>query len=347
MEQEQTPTWKIRSLKEAYQDRPPTEYIVDRFFAAGSLNIVYGAPASMKSMLMGDLCAAIVAGQEWLPGSGVNGKGVGVIQSPIFWLDMDNGTRRTDQRIDALSRARELPKDAPYYYVSMPMPPFNVGDLDSLIYFKGLITELKARLVVIDNLGLITGEIEENSAGMAMVMGYLRQIAEGTNAAIIVIHHQRKGGAGGNSLTGDELRGHSSIRAAVDIALHVGREMGSQDIFLTSTKTRDVDVPNIGARFNYKHKNNTNDLQTAWFEGTMPKRGTNAIKEEIIECVDYAGKIGKTKLAQMVKDELGNDAPGINKIRAWIDDMIAVTGELTEIVDGRYRVIKLSEVDIN
>ncbi len=340
-EEEVGPQWEIRTLAQAYQKREPTRYIVDKFFATGSLNILYGPPAAMKSMLLADLCACVASGKEWLPGALPDGRGITVEQSPVFWIDLDNGTRRTDERIEAVSRARKLADDAPFFYTSMPVPPLNMGDLDMMIYLKQTIRELGAGITVIDNLGLITGEIEENSAQMAMVMGYLRQIAESTKTVMILIHHQRKGGANGGR-AGDALRGHSSIEASVDLALHVVREVGQDELTIRSTKTRGVDVPTVGAIFNYRHIPGTNDLEIAWFSGKVPRRGDNAIREAILSIVDYSGEIAKTKLAQLVYEELSPEAPGINKIRAWIDDMLAKEDGIKEIQKGKYKQICLT-----
>lgn len=336
-----TTQWQIRTLANAYQKREPTRYVVEGYLSEGSLNILYGPPAAMKSMLLADLCACVVAGSDWLPGTSGNGRGIKTNQGPVFWVDMDNGTRRTDERIDAVSRAHKLPEDAPFNYVSMPMPPLNVADLDMMIYLKNVIRELGAKLTVIDNLGLITGEIEENSAAMAMVMGYLRQIAEGTGTAMVVIHHQRKGGANGGR-AGDALRGHSSIEAAVDLALHVMREPNTSEVSVRSTKTRGVDVQPVLARFNYQHAAGTDDLAAAWFDGQPVKRGDSDLRDAILHHVGAYGQIAKMKLVQVVQDALGQDAPGVNKIRAWIDDMLANEAGITEVQNGKYRLICLS-----
>lgn len=333
--------WQIRTLANAYQEREPTRYVVEKYLAEGSLNILYGPPAAMKSMILADMCACIVGGLDWLPGAAGNGRGIATTQGPVFWVDMDNGTRRTDERIDAVARAHSLAETAAFHYVSMPMPPLNVADLDMMIYLKTVIRELGAKLTVIDNLGLITGEIEENSAAMAMVMGYLRQIAEGTGTAMVVIHHQRKGGANGGR-AGDALRGHSSIEAAVDLALHVMREPNSSEVSIRSTKTRGVDVQPVIARFNYEHKPGTDDLARAWFDGQAAKRGDNDIRDAIMHQVGAYGQIAKTKLAQVVIESLGQDAPGINKIRAWIDDMLANEAGIEEIQKGKYKLICLT-----
>ncbi len=320
------PPWEIRTLAHAYKQRAPTQWVVDQFFARETLNIVYGAPASMKSMLMADLCACVVAGTDWLPGLYGGGQGIKTTQAPVFWLDMDNGTRRTDERIDAVAKAKRLPIDAPFYYLSMPVPPYNAFDLEPNLMLIDTIRAADAQLVVIDNLGLITGEVEENSAQMAQVMGYLRIVAERTRAALLVIHHQRKGGANG-SRAGEAVRGHSSIEAAVDLALQITRERDTSEVSIRSTKTRGVDVPQVRGLFNFTHVDNTYDLATAWFSGATPVHGDNPIRDTILDVLEDTGPIAKTRLTHVVHDALGGEY-GINKIRAWIDDMVNVSGAI-------------------
>lgn len=331
--------WQIRTPKTARKERPPTEYIIDKFFSRGSLNVVYGAPGSLKSMLMADACACVVAGQDWLPGATGKGAGVKVKQAPILWYDYDNGLRRTDERFNALIDApgRNIPDDAPLYYVSMPEYAYFANDVERCLYMIDLAGKLQVEMIVIDNLGLITGDVEENSANMAQVMGALRILAERSQAAVVVIHHQRKGGAQ-NSRAGDALRGHSSIEASLDLALHVVREPMSQEIVVRSTKTRGVDVPQVTAQFNYRHREGTRDLATAWFNGVAPVVGTNPVRSTIMDVVGDFGQITKGRLVDEVCDRLGQDAPGINRVRNWVNELIAM-GDLKSEKDGTAHVI--------
>jgi len=320
--------WKPRTLKDAYLDREPTVYIVDKFFASHSLNVIYGAPGVMKSMLMADMCACIASkNHDWLPGSGEYSDGIPVKNgSPVFWLDMDNGTRRTDERFSAMGKQRKMPDDSPLYYLSMPYPSFDASDQESFAYLMEMIEVVEARLVVIDNLALSTGSVEENSAQMAQIMGGYRILAERTGAALVLIHHQRKGGAGGGR-AGDALRGHSSIEASLDLALHVVREPNTNEVTVRSTKTRGVDVPMVTARFNYEHVMGTNDLSLAWFDGVPVIRGDSPIRDAIIDTLTMQDGITKGLLADMVHERLKSEV-GINKIRNMIMDMIDATGEL-------------------
>jgi hypothetical protein len=284
----------------------------------------------MKSMLVADMAVCIVAGLDWLPGCMGGGQGIEVEKGAVLWLDMDNGKKRTDARIDALCKARKMDIDSPVYYLSMPVPSLLLNDIDALIALVELgRDDLHISTIIIDNLGLITGDVEENSAGMAQVMGYMRILAERTEAAVILIHHQRKGGAAGGR-AGDALRGHSSIEAAVDLALQIVREPGEQEIVIQSTKTRGVDVPTVRARFNYEHKTGTNDLAVAWFDGVEGARGENPVRMVILDVLaDYPQGITKGRLVDIVQKEMGGDV-GVNRIRNWVADMVGVTGEIEE-----------------
>jgi hypothetical protein len=347
--------WNVQGMADAYRDRPPTEWVIDGFFTTASLNIVYGNPASFKSMIMADAAGAVVAGQSWLPGALGNSVGVEVQKGAVLWIDMDNGLRRTHERIEAIGRSRNLPEDAPFHYVSMPNPPFQLHPgyryssrdeddneihysvIDVMMYVVELAEQLKAKMIFIDNLGLITGDVDENTAQMAAIMGYLRMIAEHTNAAVIVIHHERKGGANG-AAAGAALRGHSSISAAVDLALQITRDGEKPEITIKSTKTRGVDVPTVKAVFNHEHRQGTKDLLKAWFSGVSGSRGENVIWDAVRDVLSF-GAMSKTKLIHNVNAMLPET--GQRKITAWVTDMIGNGELLVERGQGNVQMISL------
>lgn len=333
--------WTFRTLTEARTPRPPTRYIIDKYLATHTLNVLYGAPGSLKSMIALSMGLCVAGGMPWLPGLFPQGKGAPVIQSPVIWIDLDNGQRRTDERVDAMSKCARLPDDAPFYYVSMPTPSLVATDIESMGVLHDEIMERQAGLVVIDNLGLVTGTVEENSAEMAQVMKNFRWIAETTGTALLILHHQRKGGANG-SRPGDALRGHSSIEAALDLALHAVREANSNQVTLRSTKTRGVDVPNAVMEFSYQHVPGTNDLSEAMFTAVALRHSDVLLKQTIVAYAEgYKNGVPKNKLREMVYTDLhGEFSHGA--IRAEMEQMLEVTGELT-VTEGRQgaKLIKL------
>jgi hypothetical protein len=328
--------WKLRTLADAYEDRQPLRYLVAGLLPCPSLSIMYGGPGSLKSMLLADMAVCVAAGQRWLepiPGATGPMATFNVDQAPVFWIDFDNGTRRTDERIDAFGRGRGLPIDTPLTYVSMPTPWLNASQRDKVMELALLIKHLAAKLIIIDNLGLITGDKEENSAEMAQVMGNLRWLCEETEAAVIVVHHQRKssGAAGAGIRKGESLRGHSSIEAALDLALLVERKEGDDKITIYPTKVRGFrEYESFGARFTYEHREGTKDLATARFFAeqsmSLEQAALLKLRNTIINVLIANRSMVQKDLVDEVRDtmaaEPGGSAPAINKVRGIIKQMV-------------------------
>ncbi len=318
--------WQIRTLAHAYLPRPPLRYIVETLFSEASLNIVYGAPGTLKSMLLADMCVCVAAGQQWLPPLPDSpGKGFATIQAPVLWIDLDNGIRRTDSRFDSLARARNLPETAPLSYVSMPRPWLDASKATNVDDVAELVTHMGAELVVIDNLGLVSGGKDENSGEMISVMSNLRQLAEDTLAAIVVVHHQRKAN-GFKTRAGDGLRGSSTIEASLDSSILVEREDHSQSGMVTVSpiKVREVQPAPFGALFSYLHKPDTTELETArfWLHILEDTKSDKAIDNAIDTVLDDSpSPLTKSKLVEQVK--LYVPDAGINRISSRIDILAA------------------------
>ncbi len=324
-----------RTLANAYAERPPQEFIVDGVFASSSLNIIYGAPGTLKSMLLADLCICVAAGLPWLaPLPNANGLPFQTKQAPVLWLDFDNGQNRTDERFDAFGRTRAIDATAPLTYYAMPTPWFDATDDKAIEMLICRIEKTNAQLVVIDNLGVISGGADENSAEMASVMANLRRVAETTRTALIIVHHQRKG-TSNNTRAGESLRGHSSIEAALDLALLVERDERSEIINIKATKARGVDVPPFGAHFTYDHKIGTKELATARFFGVQVEDSTSdrAIEYAIIEAVSGNAGINKGELVKSVKMQL----PKIGEKRVrQIIERLEVSGSKLQAIMGNH-----------
>jgi len=281
----------------------------------------------MKSFLLGDLACCVAGGINWLPSIQNNpGDALTVIQAPVVWLDFDNGQRRTHDRFAALGHALKLPEDAPLYYYSMPEPKLDARNKAQMEILASIIESHSAKLVVIDNLGAISGGADENLAEMISVFGNLRWLSEKTGAAVVVIHHPRKAN-GYTSRKGEAIRGHSSIEAALDLALLVEREPDSKLITIQSTKTRGSDVEPFGAMFTYEEKDNGDLLEARFFaQATGNLAGNAKNKEErimkaILKCLGD-DTLNKTTLVSKARQELGYGIGG-KRIRSTIASMVA------------------------
>lgn len=312
--------WLAFTIADALADRPPVTYVVDGLLELPSVNVLYGPPGTLKSFLLQDLFACVGGGVHWLRPAPWNphASAIKTTQAPSMWLDFDNGSRRTHDRFGALARHYGLSNDAPITYYSMPAPWLDAANAGSVNKLIERVKAKGAKLVCIDNLGTVSGNADENSAEMVGVMSNLRRLAEEAGAAVVVIHHQRKS-TGTIVRAGDSLRGHSSIEAALDLALIIEREPNSDIVNVRATKTRGLDVRPFSAAFTYE-KNDAGTLVKAAFYGLLAEDTDSdyAIEREIKSTLT-GSTLNKTDLAAAIKKQLPE--VGINRIRDRIDRM--------------------------
>lgn len=322
--------WQVFDLRQAYQQREATKFLVDGLISVPSLTIVYGAPGALKSLLLQNLGACVVAGKTWLGsrkrlGEVPEGTTFKTKKVPVLWVDLDNGKQRTHEHIEAVSRAQGLLEDAPYHYISMPDPWLDVSADTRL--FEAMIKHLGAKLVFIDNLTVITGNVNLNDSQMSVVMGNLRRISEESDCAIVIIHHQRKGNGDSSARKGESLLGHTSIEASLDLALMVTREEGTQEVYVQPTKVRGyVKVRGFSATFAYKHKYDSHDLHEAWFEAATivspEDQRLDNILTAAIEVLKREGELSENKLTKLVKESSLADGIGEHKVRGFLKKLV-------------------------
>ena len=344
------PGWQLGTLAEAYADTEPTKFLVDGLLPLPSLTIVFGGPGSLKSMILADMAVCIAAGLPWLeplPNESTPVVTLKTKEASVLWVDFDNGPRRTRERLAALGRGHNIPaSNTNMRYVSMPDPWLDASDRAAVVYLAGIIRENEFKLVIIDNLGLVTGGTEENSGGMSQVMGSLRWLAESTECAVIVIHHQRKSnGANADSSIrkGESLRGHSSIEASLDLALLIERKNREDSILIVATKVRDYqDFDAFGALWTYEHMQDTKRMWSAKFYARSTVTSEETINIAIMAHIknEMRGKgwMAAADTIQLVRDRMaakpGGKAPGVNKVRGLMREM-SETGMLIRRGEAR------------
>ena len=329
--------WQLGSLADALQHEEPTKFLIEGLLPTPSLCIVYGGPGSLKSMILLDMALCVAAGSPWLEcmpvGDAIPGITFVTHQAPVLWVDFDNGPRRTRERIGAIGRGHELPAATPFRYVSMPTPWLDASDAAIVMELSKLIKHNGFRLVIVDNLGLITGETEENSGEMAQVMGRLRWLAEDAECALIVVHHQRKsnGQAVPGVRKGESLRGHSSIEASLDLSLLVERNGREDAIVITPTKVRDYqEFETFGALWTYEHRTGTKMLHTGRFWARSVATGEESVNLAIMQHIKnemrtLGGWQAAKDIVNAVRERMaakpGGKAPGIHKVRGLLREM--------------------------
>lgn len=325
------PGWQLWGADKAFKPREPRKHYLARIIVERKLSVFYGQPGSLKSMLVMDALMAIALGEMWLPplpNAGPGSRGVATVRAPVLWVDFDNGEDTSDERVEALLRghgAEDPALTAGYwFYVSMPKPWLSASSRDSVNELAELVKQHGIKVVAIDNLGTVSLGIDENTSAMTAVMSNLRWLAESTGAAVVVIHHERKGNGTTGGKAGEALRGHSSINAALDLALLVEREGVSDVVTFRSTKTRGVAVTSLTAHWTYEHKRGT---EGELLEGRFYGGGVNddagddaAVVRAILEAAETP-KNGTQLVAAVKKLLPSGEVCGEGRIRALADKL--------------------------
>lgn len=321
-DQQAVDSWRPLTMSDVFEPMPPVEFIASGILERESLNILYGPPGTLKSFLLQDLAVCVATGSNWIEPApwGEGGRLIRTTQAPTLWLDFDMGQRRTRERFAALARHHKATKETPLTIYTMPRPGLDAGDPVHVDLLAQRALGIEAGFIVIDNLRTISGGRDENDSRMSDVTDNLRWLAELTKAAVVVIHHERKSG-GFKARMGDSLRGHSSIEAAIDLALKVEREPQANLITITSTKTRGLEVLPFSAVFSHT-KDGGGTLETACFFSVESEdtQSDFAIDREIKTALKD-NPMNQTSTTEAVKQVLPD--VGVNRIRDRLQQLSA------------------------
>lgn len=313
-------SWKRLTLADAFRARPPVERVVAGLLRRGSISIWYGAPGTQKSLLIADMCICVISGTRWL--RGVDGAGgYETKRAAIAWLDLDNGEGLSLERFEAAARGYGFDADSihalePVHLWPLPLPLPSGADTALMLELADYCTRENIAVLVIDNLQRISGRLDEKTSEMDQVMANLRVIAERANLAIVLIHHAVKN-AGERTRKGDALRGHSSIEAAVDLAMMITREANDAPIRVECTKARGDTPRPITARLHFTQHANT-DLATSRFVSERIETLNDQVRAAIIDAARGTNGITSSALEAAVLEQFPDTRGARSAIRSAI-----------------------------
>jgi nucleotide-binding universal stress UspA family protein len=185
----------------------PIPWRCDRFAADGCLTVLAGRGGEGKSWLALALACGVARGEA--------AAGIACAKGRALIFDAENGAKLIGRRFRAAGVAPDL-----------PVQPVEAGGLNivkDLDWFRRLIVETGARLVVFDSLRVLSSGAKENvSDEMEPIITALKQLARETGAAVVLVHHR------GRSEESD-FRGSSVILDQCDLLFTLAREKGDPE----------------------------------------------------------------------------------------------------------------------
>jgi hypothetical protein len=214
------PRYSIKTAKDAFQPRPPIDWLIEDLFSIPSVSVVYGAPGSKKTYAMLSAAVCVAMGKPWI--------GLKTRPAKVLLIDEEGGEDTTARRLVEAIKGELGNENTQVYYVSLTQ--FNLRDFKERPILEQLIKDVGAELVIIDALADIMPGGDENAVKDTQpVFMALRKISDNLKIAITIIHHAGKNG---------DYRGSSAISGGVDLMLEVTSKQGSTFIDFKTTKPR-------------------------------------------------------------------------------------------------------------
>lgn len=205
-----------------YLDRPPTRWQVRKLLPERCFATIVGGPGSYKSFIALDLVACIALGVPF--------HGFETVQGSCLYI-AGEGAGGFAQRMRAWQRhhGELLPRALKILPTAVPLIDHTaVNDLIEQI--QGF-NETFA-VIVVDTLSrAMAGEDENASAPMTKAVQAAELLQQALGCCVIVIHHGRK--------SDGEIRGHGSLKGALDTVLLIERDKGKDTVQVEVAKQKD------------------------------------------------------------------------------------------------------------
>lgn len=198
----------LRSMMET--DPPPIKWVWQNYLAAGTLNLLHGDAGLGKSLVSLSIAARTTVGLSLLDRATTPGT--------VVMIDAENSRDEIHRRIrSAFDRITNV--DRFHYYRTTATI---LGDHDACAeLFATIKHETDADLIILDSQRALWDGDEREQGEAGRMLRHLARIAEDSDAAILVIHHDTKAG---------QYSGSSDISAAVTGSrLHLKRAARADD----------------------------------------------------------------------------------------------------------------------
>lgn len=227
---------------EAKPEEKPEPLLGDGLLCRGDLAVLAGKPGLGKSRLSLELAEACARGASWL---GIN-TGSRPVRVAYFAAEFTRfrwwqrcvtllGGKPAPEEPEALQAAYRdmtLAEDGGAFCAltaDMLGEPLDLLTETGALQLEELIRERQLDLVVLDPLSRLMGGREETNEAFGKLVANLDRVKHRTRAALLLVHHERKGGTDKASRDADPLdaiRGGTVLTGAANTVLRLSRSTG-------------------------------------------------------------------------------------------------------------------------
>lgn len=198
---------------------PPLQWRIKKVLPETGLAAVFGASGSGKSFAVIDMTQSMAAGRDWF---GYKSKPCNVVHCA---LEGEGGIagRVAAYRIRHGATAQNI------RYLVKPFSLLESGDINDLAQAIKANWQ-SAEAVILDTLNRAAPGADENdSKSMGQIIAAAKELQTLIGGLVVLVHHTGKDASKG-------LRGHSSLHAALDVAIEVRRDGDRREWLIAKSK---------------------------------------------------------------------------------------------------------------
>lgn len=211
--------FKLISGSEIIKRDSKTDWLIQNFIPGDSTVLLFGEPASGKSLIALEMACCIASGHDWAKNS--------VKQGAVAYI-AGEGFHGLSKRLNALVQEKELSVDD-FYSSESAMDLIKHESVNEVL---AVVKDIKnLRLIIIDTLHRNSTGDENSSKDFATILKHCDELRSYTGATILLVHHSGHNSSG-------RSRGSSAIKGAMDAEFEVSKS-GNNVVTLKCTKMKD------------------------------------------------------------------------------------------------------------
>lgn len=197
--------------------------LVEELLVDCCAGVVGGFPKLGKSWTVLDLAVSVASGTPCLGRFAVPRPG------PVLIYAAEDADHAVRERLTGLCASRGIAlSDLPIHVITEP--GLHLDCPVERARFRQTVREVQPRVVILDPLVRVYGNLDENSAAeVSSFLAYLRALQRENNMAVVVVHHAKKSSSSHQS-AGQSLRGSGDLYAWVDSLLYLRKNKGQLEI---------------------------------------------------------------------------------------------------------------------
>lgn len=196
----------------------PPEWLVRDIWQLNTYGMIAGEPKTYKSVQSMDLCLSVASGVPFLNYFETMKTGA------VLYIQEENGENTVQDRARKIATSKNVLSgggtmaNVPLYFVN------NIGlnfkTTHSRQTVEQLVGTIRPRLVVLDPLYMMFGDVDENSAKeVGDILRWLTSLRNKYECGLLICHHYNKGAQNGRG--GKRIRGTGAFHAWIESALYI------------------------------------------------------------------------------------------------------------------------------